>query len=93
RGRRPDPDESQYETDPTTAAESGDERDREQWHRLYPPIGSAEVRQRYKEEFAAGLRRYKELCATRERVSERLAQLGRQLDLVPEDSAQYQVPA
>ncbi|NXB35432.1 OCLN protein, partial [Eulacestoma nigropectus] len=50
-------------------------------------------RQRYKEEFAAELRRYKELCAHMDGVNERLAQLGKQLDEVPEDSAQYQVLA
>ncbi|NXS20597.1 OCLN protein, partial [Mystacornis crossleyi] len=93
RRRHPDPEESQYETDYTTAVESGDEPDGEQWHRLYPPIGSDAARQRYKEEFAAGLRRYKELCAHMDGVGERLAQLGKQLDQVPEDSAQYQVPA
>ncbi|KAM4759359.1 LOW QUALITY PROTEIN: occludin-like [Cyanocitta cristata] len=98
RGRRrrrhqPELEESQYETDYTTAVESGDELDRQQWHRLYPPIGSDGARQRYKEEFAAELRRYKELCAHMDGVNERLAQLGKQLDEVAEDSAQYQALA
>ncbi|XP_068030034.1 occludin isoform X2 [Anomalospiza imberbis] len=84
---------SQYDTDPTTAAESGDERDREQWHRLYPPISSPGARQRYKADFGAELRRYKELCAHMDGVNERLAQLAAQLDQVPEDSAQYQALA
>ncbi|NWH85502.1 OCLN protein, partial [Aegithalos caudatus] len=98
RGRRqPEPDDSQYsqysqyDTDHTTAAESGDERDLERWQRLYPPVGSAAERQRYKEEFGAGLRRYKELCAHMDGVSRRLAQLERQLEQEPEDSAHYQV--
>ncbi|XP_005531314.1 PREDICTED: occludin [Pseudopodoces humilis] len=100
RGRRPpEPDESQYsqcsqyETDCTTAADSGDERDRERWHRLFPPVVSPGARRRYKEEFARELRRYKELCAHMDGVNERLAQLGRQLDQVPEDSPQYQALA
>ncbi|NXI29036.1 OCLN protein, partial [Sterrhoptilus dennistouni] len=59
--------------------------------RLYPPVSSPAERQRYKAEFGSELRRYKELCADMDRVNERLAQLGQQLDLVPEDSAQYQV--
>ncbi|XP_053855398.1 occludin [Vidua macroura] len=84
---------SQYDTEPTTAAESGDERDREQWHRLYPPISSPGARQRYKADFGAELRRYKELCAHMDGINERLAQLAAQLDQVPEDSAQYQALA
>ncbi|NXB80286.1 OCLN protein, partial [Donacobius atricapilla] len=59
--------------------------------RLYPPVGSAAERQRYKEEFGAELQRYRELCAHLDGVSQRLAQLGKQLDQVPEGSAQYQV--
>ncbi|RMB89748.1 hypothetical protein DUI87_33763 [Hirundo rustica rustica] len=104
RGRRqPEPEDSQlssqysqcsqYDTDHTTAAESGDERDHEQWHRLFPPVRSAAERQRYKEEFGAELRRYKELCAHLDGVSRRLAELGTQLDRLPEDSAQYQALA
>ncbi|TRZ09164.1 hypothetical protein HGM15179_017945 [Zosterops borbonicus] len=93
RGRRGRRGCSQYDTDHTTAPESGDERDRERWHRLYPPVSSPAERQRYKAEFGSELRRYKELCADMDRVNERLAQLGQQLDLVPEDSAQYQALA
>ncbi|NWX29973.1 OCLN protein, partial [Notiomystis cincta] len=54
--------------------------------RLYPPIDCAEARQRYKDEFAAELRRYKELCAHMDGVNERLARLCRQLDQEAEDS-------
>ncbi|KAM4883981.1 occludin [Sylvia borin] len=101
RGRRPpEPEEpplcsqsSQCDTDHTTAPESGDERDRERWHRLYPPVSSPAERQRYKAEFGAELRRYKELCGDMDRVNARLAQLGKQLDQVPEDSAHYQALA
>ncbi|XP_059725898.1 occludin isoform X2 [Haemorhous mexicanus] len=83
---------SQGDTDPATAAESGDS-DSEQWHRLYPPVGSPGTRQRYKAEFGQELRRYKELCAHMDGLNERLAQLAAQLDQVPEDSAQYQALA
>ncbi|XP_059345686.1 occludin isoform X2 [Ammospiza nelsoni] len=84
---------SQYDTDPATAPESSDERDSEQWHRLYPPINSPGTRQRYKADFGQELRRYKELCAHMDGLNERLAQLAAQLDQVPEDSAQYQALA
>ncbi|NXV64128.1 OCLN protein, partial [Molothrus ater] len=84
---------SQYDTDPATAPESSDERDSEQWHRLYPPISSPGTRQRYKADFGQELRRYKELCAHMDGLNERLAQLAAQLDQVPEDSPQYQALA
>ncbi|XP_050177128.1 occludin [Myiozetetes cayanensis] len=90
RRRNPELDESQYETDYTTAVESGDERDRDQWASLYPPISSDATRQRYKQEFDSDLRRYKELCADMDAINDRLGQLGKQLDSVPEDSPQYQ---
>ncbi|NXU65391.1 OCLN protein, partial [Horornis vulcanius] len=61
--------------------------------RLYPPVGSAAERQRYKEEFGAELRRYKELCADMDGINQRLARLGRQLDREPEGSARYQALA
>ncbi|NXH46617.1 OCLN protein, partial [Dicaeum eximium] len=85
--RQPEPEGSQGDTDPATAPESGDEHDREQWHRLSPPIGSPATRQRYKADFGAELRRYKELCAHMDGVNDRLAQLAQQLDQEPEDSA------
>ncbi|NXS25899.1 OCLN protein, partial [Pomatostomus ruficeps] len=61
--------------------------------RLYPPLGSDAERQRYKEEFAAELRRYKELCAHMDALRERLRSLADRLDEVPEDSPQYQALA
>ncbi|KAM6310892.1 occludin [Podargus strigoides] len=90
RRRNPELDESQYETDYTTAVESGDERDPDQWASLYPPIASDAARQRYKQEFDTDLRRYKQLCADMDRVSDRLNQLSKQLDSLSEDSPQYQ---
>nr|XP_026654730.1 occludin [Zonotrichia albicollis] len=75
------------------SARSSDERDSEQWHRLYPPISSPGTRQRYKADFGQELRRYKELCAHMDGLNDRLAQLAAQLDQVPEDSAQYQALA
>ncbi|XP_014738348.1 PREDICTED: occludin [Sturnus vulgaris] len=105
RGRRPaEPEESrqsqcsqcsQYDTEPTTAPESGDEHDgdSQEWHRLYPPVSSPSSRRRYKEDFALGLRRYKELCAQLDALGQQLAQLEQQLEQLPEDSAQYQALA
>ncbi|KAM7023900.1 occludin [Acridotheres tristis] len=80
---------SQYDT------ESGDEHDGDshQWHRLYPPLSSPSSRRRYKEDFALGLRRYKELCAQLDALGQQLAQLEQQLEQLPEDSAQYQALA
>ncbi|XP_010006521.1 PREDICTED: occludin, partial [Chaetura pelagica] len=90
RRRNPELDESQYETDYTTAVESSDERDQDQWASLYPPISCPATRQRYKQEFDTDLRRYKQLCAEMDGVNDRLNQLNKQLDSVPEDSPQYQ---
>ncbi|XP_056368344.1 LOW QUALITY PROTEIN: occludin [Oenanthe melanoleuca] len=105
RGRRPaEPEESrqsqgsqcsQYDTEATSAPESGEEcdGDGQHWHRLFPPLGSPASRRRYKDEFAAGLRRYRELCAQLDAPGQRLAQLEQQLEQLPEDSAQYQALA
>ncbi|NXB46695.1 OCLN protein, partial [Leucopsar rothschildi] len=60
--------------------------------RLYPPLSSPSSRRRYKEDFALGLRRYKELCAQLDALGQQLAQLEQQLEQLPEDSAQYQSP-
>ncbi|NXK18808.1 OCLN protein, partial [Arenaria interpres] len=93
RRRNPELDESQYETDYTTAVESGDERDQDQWASLYPPIASDGTRQKYKQEFDTDLKRYKQLCAEMDGVNDRLNQLSKQLDSISEDSPQYQVRA
>ncbi|NXV07581.1 OCLN protein, partial [Cettia cetti] len=61
--------------------------------RLYPPVASAAERQRYKEEFGAELRRYRELCAHLDAPRQRLAQLDRQLEREPEGSARYRALA
>ncbi|NXY84704.1 OCLN protein, partial [Alcedo cyanopectus] len=90
RRRNPELDESQYETDYTTAVESGDERDQDQWASLYPPITSDGARQKYKQEFDTDLKRYKQLCAEMDGVNDRLNQLSKQLDSISEDSPQYQ---
>ncbi|XP_065714436.1 occludin [Patagioenas fasciata] len=90
RRRNPELDESQYETDYTTAVESGDERDQDQWASLYPPISSDGARQKYKQEFDTDLKRYKQLCAEMDGVNDRINQLSKQLDSIPEDSPQYQ---
>lgn len=60
---------------------------------LYPPIASDGTRQRYKQEFDTDLKRYKQLCAEMDGVSDRLNQLSKQLDSISEDSPQYQVRA
>ncbi|XP_063770473.1 occludin-like [Pseudophryne corroboree] len=94
RGRRwrrnPELDESQYETDYTTAVESGDERDLDEWDSIYPPITSDTQRQDYKREFDSDLRRYKKMCAEMDDINNQLQQLSKQLDGLPENTAQYQ---
>ncbi|KAG8454775.1 hypothetical protein GDO86_001120 [Hymenochirus boettgeri] len=94
RGRRwrrnPEMDESQYETDYTTAVESEDESDLGEWDRLYPPIESDSQRQEYKREFDSDLRRYKGMCAEMDEINNQLQQLSKQLDELPEGTMQYQ---
>ncbi|XP_062490360.1 occludin [Pezoporus occidentalis] len=90
RRRHPDLEDSQYETDYTTAVESGDERDQEQWESLYPPITSDGTRQRYKQQFDMDLKRYRQLRAEVDGVSDRINQLSKEIDSISEDSPQYQ---
>ncbi|KAM9329675.1 occludin-like [Gastrophryne carolinensis] len=94
RGRRlrrnPELDESQFETDYTTAVESGDDRDLEEWDSLYPPITSDGQRHEYKREFDSDLRRYKKMCSEMDDINNQLQQLNKQLDGLTEGSAQYQ---
>ncbi|KAJ7308167.1 hypothetical protein JRQ81_008683 [Phrynocephalus forsythii] len=94
RGRRrrknPELEESQYETDYTTAVESSDERDQEEWSSAYPPIASDAARQKYKQEFDSDLKRYKGLCAEMDAVNDQLNQLSKQLDVLAVGSLQYQ---
>ncbi|KAM5192320.1 occludin-like [Mantella aurantiaca] len=94
RGRRwrrnPELDESQYETDYTTAFESGDDRDVDEWDSLYPPITSDIQRQEYKREFDSDLRKYKKMCAEMDDINTQLQQLNKQLDGLTEGTAQYQ---
>ncbi|KAM4810197.1 occludin-like [Rhinophrynus dorsalis] len=94
RGRRwrknPELDESQYETDYTTAVESGDDKDLEDWDSLYPPIDSDAQRQDYKREFDSDLRRYKRMCAEMDEVNNQLQKLNKQLDGLTEGTTQYQ---
>ncbi|XP_038596602.1 occludin-like isoform X3 [Tachyglossus aculeatus] len=89
----PDLDESQCETDFTTAVESSDERDRNEWVSLYPPITSDEAREAYKTEFDMDLKHYKKLCAAMDDINDQLSQLSRQLDNLPEDGPEYQATA
>ncbi|XP_069818414.1 occludin-like isoform X2 [Dendropsophus ebraccatus] len=94
RGRRwrrnPELDESQYETDYTTAVESGDERDLDEWDSIYPPITSDAQRQDYKREFGSDLKRYKKMCAEMDDINTQLQQLNKQLDGLSEGTTQYQ---
>ncbi|XP_078280025.1 uncharacterized protein LOC144607219 [Rhinoraja longicauda] len=87
---RPEVDESQYETDYTTGAESCDDMDEEQWERLYPPITSDPTRQEYKREFAASHQEYRQLCAEMNEVNNQINYLNKRLDLVTEDDPSYQ---
>ncbi|KYO28260.1 occludin [Alligator mississippiensis] len=90
RRRNPELDESQYETDYTTAMESSDERDKDEWSSVYPPITSDGARQEYKQEFDMDLKHYKQLCAEMDNINDELNQLSKQLDSLSEDSPQYQ---
>ncbi|XP_030289663.1 occludin [Sparus aurata] len=93
RRRKPDFDESQYETEYTTGGETGNELDGEEWESSYPEIRSDAVRQEYKREFDADLREYKRLCAEMDDISDQLNKLSRQLDTLDETSAKYQAVA
>ncbi|XP_013931163.1 PREDICTED: occludin-like, partial [Thamnophis sirtalis] len=90
RQRSPAPEEPQYETDYTTAVDSSDEQEPEEWGSLYPPIPSDDARQRYKQDFDSDLKRYKQLCGEMDGINDQINQLSRQLDQLPEDSLQYQ---
>uniref|UniRef100_A0A4X2KVS8 Occludin n=1 Tax=Vombatus ursinus TaxID=29139 RepID=A0A4X2KVS8_VOMUR len=82
--------EAQYETDYTTAAESSEERNPDDWASLYPPIISDAIRQTYKAEFNSDLQRYKALCSEMDDVGVQLRQLSHELDCLPEGSLRYQ---
>ncbi|XP_077439853.1 occludin [Vanacampus margaritifer] len=90
RRRNPDMDESQYETEYTTGAETGNELDVEEWVSMYPEITSDEQRHDYKSEFDADLRDYKRMCADMDDINDRFNQLSRQLDTLDDTSAKYQ---
>ncbi|XP_074834069.1 occludin-like [Carettochelys insculpta] len=90
RRRNPELEESQYETDYTTAMESSDEQHKNEWISVYPPITSDGERQEYKQEFDADLKHYKQLCAEMDDINDQLNQLSKQLDGLSEDSPQYQ---
>ncbi|XP_026581532.1 occludin-like, partial [Pseudonaja textilis] len=92
RARRgnPDPEEAPYETDYTTAVESSDEQEPDEWDSHYPPIMSDDARQRYKQDFDTDLKRYKRLCGEMDAINDQINQLSRQLDQLPEDTLQYQ---
>ncbi|XP_034281762.1 occludin-like [Pantherophis guttatus] len=90
RQRNPDLEEPQYETDYTTAVDSSDEQEPEEWGSHYPPITSDDARQRYKQDFDTDLKRYKRLCGEMDGINDQINQLSRQLDQLPEDTLQYQ---
>ncbi|XP_051894243.1 LOW QUALITY PROTEIN: uncharacterized protein LOC127582721 [Pristis pectinata] len=90
RRRRSEMDESQYETDYTTGAESCDDADEEEWENLYPPITSDPIRQEYKREFDADHQEYKQLCAEMNEVNNQINYLNKRLDVLSEDDPNYQ---
>ncbi|XP_058019656.1 occludin-like isoform X2 [Ahaetulla prasina] len=90
RQRNPDLEEPQYETDYTTAVESSDEQEPDEWGSHYPPITSDDARQRYKQDFDTDLKRYKRLCGEMDGINDQINQLSGQLDQLPEDTLQYQ---
>ncbi|XP_019730784.1 occludin [Hippocampus comes] len=90
RRRNPDMDESQYETEYTTGAETGNELDTDEWESVYPDITSDEQRHNYKSEFDADLREYKRMCADMDDINDQINKLSRQLDTLDENSVNYQ---
>ncbi|XP_061153554.1 occludin [Syngnathus typhle] len=90
RRRNPDMDESQYETEYTTGAETGNELDMEEWESMYPEITSDEQRHSYKSEFDADLRVYKRMCADMDDINDQLNKLSRELDTLDDTSVKYQ---
>ncbi|XP_038633826.1 occludin [Scyliorhinus canicula] len=87
---RSEVEESQYETDYTTGAESGDDMDDEEWDSLYPPITSDPIRQEYKQEFDTDHREYKQLCAEMDETNNQINFLSKRLDVLTEDDPNYQ---
>ncbi|XP_067824741.1 uncharacterized protein [Heptranchias perlo] len=87
---RSEVEESQYETDYTTGAESCDDMDDEEWDSLYPPITSDPIRQEYKREFDADHREYKQLCAEMDEINNQITFLSKRLDILSEDNPGYQ---
>ena len=57
----------------------------------YPEIQSDAERHEYKREFDADLKDYKRLCAEMDDINDQLNKLSRQLDVLDETSAKYQV--
>uniref|UniRef100_UPI00398E9B5C occludin n=1 Tax=Pristiophorus japonicus TaxID=55135 RepID=UPI00398E9B5C len=87
---RSEVEESQYETDYTTGAESCDDMDDDEWDSLYPPITSDPIRQEYKREFDADHREYKQICAEMDEINNQITFLSKRLDILTEDSDTYQ---
>ncbi|XP_048470269.1 occludin [Rhincodon typus] len=87
---RSEMEESQYETDYTTGAESGDDMDDEEWDSLYPPITSDPIRQEYKRQFDTDHREYKQLCAEMDEVNNQINFLSKRLDVLTEDDPSYE---
>ncbi|XP_060702550.1 uncharacterized protein LOC132829197 [Hemiscyllium ocellatum] len=87
---RSEVEESQYETDYTTGAESGDDMDDEEWDSLYPPITSDPIRQEYKREFDNDHREYKQLCAEMDEINNQINFLSKRLDVLTEDDPSYE---
>ncbi|XP_036377334.1 occludin [Megalops cyprinoides] len=90
RRRNPELDESQYETEYTTGAETGPELDEDQWKSMYPEITSDGQRQEYKREFDSDLKEYKHLCAEMDDIHDQMNKLSRELDTLDEGTAKYQ---
>ena len=60
-------------------------------HSAFPPIRTDAQRLSYKREFENTMVEYKKMQADLDNVTRRLADLDKQLDTLPEDSADYQV--
>uniref|UniRef100_A0A8C4NLK3 Occludin n=2 Tax=Eptatretus burgeri TaxID=7764 RepID=A0A8C4NLK3_EPTBU len=84
------PNDSDYTTDADSCDELDDDEDLES---AFPPIRTDAQRLSYKREFENIMVEYKKMQADLDNVTRRLADLDKQLDTLPEDSADYQAVA
>ncbi|XP_078477970.1 occludin isoform X1 [Lampetra fluviatilis] len=86
-----DGEESYYDTDYTTGAESCEELDEQDddLERKYPPITSDSHRQEYKRDFETVMQSYKRLQTEQDDLHRQLTELDKQLDSLDSESSEY----